>query len=100
MGSMWAARLRGRAEVGASRRMEVPEMAELTATQTAELHGVGKTQILNAIREGRLRARRFGSVYVIERESAERFVPRRPGRPLGRKDSEPRVRRTRMEMAG
>ena len=50
----------------------------LTVDQAAELTGYNREYMRQLIRAGKLRARKFGPVWAIERDSLAEYLARRP----------------------
>jgi len=54
---------------------------DLTVKEVAERLGLSKSRIFHMIRDGRLPATRFGTVWVIRERDLEKVLDRQPGRP-------------------
>jgi len=64
-------------------------MAKLTTRQAAERLGKTEQAVRNLIGKGRINAEKFGSVWAIDEEEIERFLPAKIGRPRKRVDNAP-----------
>jgi excisionase family DNA binding protein len=58
---------------------------DLTVREVAERLGLSKSRIFHMIRDGRLPATRFGTVWVIRERDLAKVLERKTGRP--RKDT-------------
>ncbi|HWQ35838.1 MAG TPA: helix-turn-helix domain-containing protein [Blastocatellia bacterium] len=61
----------------------------ITTAEAAERLGVHRTRINVLIREGRLPAKLFGKVYLIEEEKLALVSDRKPGRPPKAESAKP-----------
>ena len=52
----------------------------LTAEQAAEIKGVTRRAIYDAIHTGKIKADRFGRTWLIKREELDKYKPHQPGR--------------------
>lgn len=60
-----------------------PKLA-FTVEELAAATGIGRTRIFEAIKHGRLRARKNGRATIILAEDAREFLTALPARPAGR----------------
>jgi len=56
-------------------------MGKIGTQEAAERLGVSQRRVVALIRDGRLKARKIGPVYVIDERSLETVRERKPGRP-------------------
>lgn len=61
-------------------RLPLTEKLGLTIAETTELSSLGQTSIYEAIREGRLRIRKYGTRTIVARADLERFLENLPDR--------------------
>ena len=57
---------------------------DLTTAQAAEQLGVSIRRVRQYIEEGRLKAKKFGHVYLVNSKSVAAFKPAEPGNLTGR----------------
>ena len=53
----------------------------LTTSEVAERLGVTRWRVNALIRDGRLKAERFGQIFLIKEEDLQTVLVRKPGRP-------------------
>jgi excisionase family DNA binding protein len=61
-------------------------MKELTTEEVARFHGVSRVRVVQWIDSGYIRATLRRGAYYVNKEEAEAFVPRKPGRPTKNND--------------
>jgi excisionase family DNA binding protein len=59
----------------------VSEKKMLTTSEVAEMLGVTRWRINALIRDGRLKAEKFGQIFLIKEEDLKMVLVRKPGRP-------------------
>lgn len=63
---------------------DAPEQIAMSVAEAALRTGLGRDQIYNAIRDGRLEAKKFGRRTVITLDALHRFLGELPARRLPR----------------